>query len=400
MKKREKIIFDMLLNIVATAIPILFLQLILLPVLARDMSDAEYGLLLTIVALFDMAPAAMGNVLNNIRLLYQNDYSEKNLEGDFNILLLLLMAINVIIVGCITYSYDHKVTFLSFVLTILVSVLWLAKEYFIVAFRLKINYAAILFNNVLQAAGYAFGYLLFHFTGLWQFIYLTGSVFSIAYIFTHCTIWKERFQITPLFRATSRQGSLLLISNLLNRMLTYADRLLIYPILGGTAVSVYYAASVFGKVISLMITPVNSVVLTYLSKVKNRQDTMFKTALLMGTIACIFGYAFCILISRPILGILYPQYVSEAMRYLLLTTGTAVLYAMISIINPFILKFFNMKWQIIINGGTVIVYVVLCMGFVHFYGLFGFCCGTLITNFMKLIFMMIIYKRETDAKLI
>ena len=156
----------------------------------------------------------------------------------------------------------------------------------------------------------------------------------------------------------------------------------------------------FGKVVSLMITPVNSVVLTYLAKAKKKTDSMLKSALLVGIAVCAVGYIVCVLISRPVLSILYPQYVDSAMNYIYLTTGTTVLYALISIVDPFIMKFFDMKWQIAINGGTVIVYLGLGISLLIPLGLMGFCIGALLTNVIKLLFMIFIYYRCKELDLV
>ena len=398
---KKKIFFDMALNIFATAIPTFALQLIILPILACSMPDAKYGLLVTILAILNVVPSTMGNVLNNIRLLYNNDYIENGYEGDFNVILLLLTGINLIIVSGFLFLYERPFSCISLFLTLLASVIWIMKEYFIVAFRIKIDYIAIMNNNLLQVVGYGLGYLLYRITNRWQFIYLIGYAISLIYIFTHCSIWKEKFVITPLFKNTTWQTILLLVSNLLNRIITYADKILIFPILGGSVVSVYYAATIFGKVVSLMITPINSVVLTYLAKVKKKKDDMFSSSFILGLIVCALGYIICIVISRPVLTILYPQYVDEAMKYIFITTGTTVVYALISIVNPFILKFFDMKWQIRINGGTVVLYILLCMGLLKIWGLYGFCIGALLTNLFKLIFMLAVYmKCNTQSKII
>ncbi len=391
--KKKKIIFDMSLNLIATAIPTIFLQLIILPSLSRNMSDEKYGLLVTILALLNVVPSTMGNVLNNIRLLLDKEYSDNSYEGDFNLLLILLTFTNIIIVGLFTYYYEQTITVFNFAMILIVSALWLFKEYFIVAFRLKINYVAIMINNLLQVLGYVLGYAIYCICGYWQFIYLFGYLISLVYIFGHCSIWKEKIRITPLFKKTSTQGMLLLISNLFTRALTYADKLIIYPILGGAVVSVYYAATVFGKLVSLIITPVNSVALTYLSKESQKKDHMFKSALLLGSIVCIIGYVICVIVCRPVLSILYPKYVNDAMQYIYITTGTTVLYALISIINPFILKFFDMKWQIAINGGTVIIYLGICLPLLYLWGLYGFCVGAFVTNIIKIVFMLFIYYR-------
>ncbi len=391
--KKKKVVFDMALNIVATAIPTFVLQLLILPNLAKFMSDDNYGLLVTVLAFLNVMPSTMGNVLNNIRLLYNENYVETNNEGDFNILLAILEGVNFLSVTVFLFYYDSNLTLFTVLMTGITALLWLAREYFLVAFRLIINYRAILLCNVIMVGGYGIGYLLFLGTKVWQVIYISGLLCSLIYCFIRSRLWKEPFKITPLFKRTSTQGLLLLIAKILNRLLVYADKIIVFPVLGGALVSVYYAATVFGKVVSLMITPVNSVVLTYLAKAKKKTDSMLKSALLVGIAVCAVGYIVCVLISRPVLSILYPQYVDSAMNYIYLTTGTTVLYALISIVDPFIMKFFDMKWQIAINGGTVVVYLALGISFMIPWGLMGFCVGALLTNVLKLLFMIFIYYR-------
>ena len=390
---KRKVVFDMALNIVATAIPTFVLQLLILPNLAKFMSDDNYGLLVTVLAFLNVMPSTMGNVLNNIRLLYNENYVETNNEGDFNILLAILEGVNFLSVTVFLFYYDSNLTLFTVLMTGITALLWLAREYFLVAFRLIINYRAILLCNVIMVGGYGIGYLLFLGTKVWQVIYISGLLCSLIYCFIRSRLWKEPFKITPLFKRTSTQGLLLLIAKILNRLLVYADKIIVFPVLGGALVSVYYAATVFGKVVSLMITPVNSVVLTYLAKAKKKTDSMLKSALLVGIAVCAVGYIVCVLISRPVLTILYPQYVDSAMNYIYLTTGTTVLYALISIVDPFIMKFFDMKWQIAINGGTVVVYLALGISFMIPWGLMGFCVGALLTNVLKLLFMIFIYYR-------
>ena len=390
---KRKVVFDMALNIVATAIPTFVLQLLILPNLAKFMSDDNYGLLVTVLAFLNVMPSTMGNVLNNIRLLYNENYVETNNEGDFNILLAILEGVNFLSVTVFLFYYDSNLTLFTVLMTGITALLWLAREYFLVAFRLIINYRAILLCNVIMVGGYGIGYLLFLGTKVWQVIYISGLLCSLIYCFIRSRLWKEPFKITPLFKRTSTQGLLLLIAKILNRLLVYADKIIVFPVLGGALVSVYYAATVFGKVVSLMITPVNSVVLTYLAKAKKKTDSMMKSALLVGIAVCAVGYIVCVLISRPVLTILYPQYVDNAMNYIYLTTGTTVLYALISIVDPFIMKFFDMKWQIAINGGTVVVYLALGISFMIPWGLMGFCVGALLTNVLKLLFMIFIYYR-------
>ena len=55
-----------------------------------------------------------------------------------------------------------------------------------------------------------------------------------------------------------------------------------------------------------------------------------------------------------------------------------------------------MKWQIIVNTITVLVYLGLSVVLLHFWGLTGFCVGTLITNVLRVIFVVLIYYRSSS----
>lgn len=382
----------MILNLIATTIPIVVLQLLILPLLAKKMSSDNYGLLVTVLALLNIVPATLGNVLNNIRLLHDMEYAEKNQYGDFNILVSISELLNVIITAILLLIYCGKqYTIIDILLTIIIAILWLLREYHIVAFRLTIDYKAILVNNLIMAIGYGVGYWIFLNTLYWQVIYISGYVFSLIYIFITSKLWREPLVKTELFKMITAETLMLLIAGIFSRLIIYADKILIYPILGGTTVSIYYAATIFGKVVSLIINPISSVVLTYLAKKKSKNDKIFTYTLLVGLVVCTAGYIVCLLISRPILTILYPDFVDESMKYIGITTGVTVLMALIGLLNPFIMRFFSMKWQIVKSAGTAIVYVSLSMTLLHFYGLYGFCAGSLITYILQLLFIICIY---------
>ena len=98
---KKKILIDILTNIVAVAIPTVVLQLYILPKISSYMTSEEYGLVVTILALMNTFPSAIGNVLNNVRLLHQLDYDEMHYPGD--VPLILLVVVIRLIVICSPY---------------------------------------------------------------------------------------------------------------------------------------------------------------------------------------------------------------------------------------------------------------------------------------------------------
>lgn len=389
---KKKIFTDIFLNLIASAIPIALLQLCILPLISRYLSADEYGFVITSLSYLNVIPAAMGVALNNTRLL-NNVGSRK--KSDYNALLLVLVLCNLFALCLFLGIYADKISLIDMGLNVILSLVIILYEYHVVAFRLNINYGYIVITNVFMGIGYALGYVGFRIFGYWQCVYILGYICALLFVFRKSTLWKESFKVTEKFRETTKETVLLMLSGVFGRITTYADKLLIFPMLGGTMVAVYYAASVFSKIVSLVIAPISNVILTYTAKITKKNNRLFWTTLFSCTVVGSIGYFICILCSRPILHILYPQYVDEAMKYIYITTGTTVTHAIASVINPFLLKFLGAKWQVRINFWIAVVYVVLCICMISVAGLYGMCFGALFTNVFKLFFMCLIYVKLT-----
>lgn len=398
MTKKKKVVIDVALNVVATALPLCVLQLAVLPLMAQDMSDDKYGLVVTTLSIFSVLPGVLGTALNNIRLIFQNKYDEEGLRGDFNVIL-LWSGIGCAIACAFLFVFFGETDPVSICLLFVAALTWISREYYLVAFRLRIDYRSILVCNMIQAFGYILGYGLFLVLNQWILVYLVGQGISFAYILYKSDLHKEPFKLTKLFSETVSSISALSISHFLTRFMGYSDRMLLFPIIGGASVGVYYVSTLVGKIASMAVNPINSVMLTYLSKRQNKPGKAFYITMLSGFIVCIVSYCLIMLFGRPVLGFLYPGYVDEAMVYLPITSVTALLYVLISIAQPFTLKYYSMKWQIIINGVTCLAYVLLGMLFLNVYGLMGFCVGVLIANTAKLLFMLAVYLfKKPDSK--
>ena len=392
--KKKKIILDMGINIVASVLPVVFLQLWIFPDVSRRVGDERYGLVVTLVALLSVIPATFGNVLNNIRLLKGEDYKENEVKGDFNYLLLISETISFLLVVIISAFYLGSLDVVQILFIGFAAIFWLAREYFVVTFRINLNYVAILIDDIILSVGYVAGWGIFLLTGAWQFIYIIGYLFSLIFILFNTTLYREKITRTKLFKLTTKDSILLLLSNVLNRLMTYADKLLLYPLLGGALVSIYYSASIFSKIASLAITPITSVILSYISKIKSKPEKLFNTTFTISAVICIIVYLGCIVLGRPILSIIYPQYVNEAIKYIPLTSAAMVFSTLSTVINPFILRYFDMTWQIKVNAVSLLFYVISSYALLKLFGLYGFCIGVMITNILRTAFLIYIYKKK------
>lgn len=390
-KTRWKIFFDMCLNIGASGAPIAVLQLIIYPYLASHISSEEYGLMITLYSLWVVISNSLGNVLNNIRLLRSTEYEEEGLKGDFPFLLRNFTAINfiVILIGTLFYIKELNVVYLFF--SIIISALILFKAYFEVGFRIKLDYVSILNNGILQCLGFMLGLAFFRFFHVWQFVFLFGFLFNTIFTILKTGMLKEPFIKTKLYSNVSKDAQIYTLATFSGSLMTYADKMVLYPLMGGHVVSIYYTATILGKIIGMISGPITGVILSYISKWSNSQKKIFSKILIVGVILAVIGYGITMGISYPVINLLFPQWKDEVMVYLPITTIAIAIQTLNSFLNPFILKFYDMKWQIIIGMVSVAVYFVMALVLWNFYGMIGFCIGTVLGQLSKTLIMVFLH---------
>ena len=104
---KSKIIINVSVNICASAVPMVVLNLYILPLMSRHMNVDCYGLVLTVVSIFSVIPTTLGTALDNIRLINKSKYKSIVTYGDFNILLLIGCVIGCLLtfIGISFYNF-------------------------------------------------------------------------------------------------------------------------------------------------------------------------------------------------------------------------------------------------------------------------------------------------------
>ena len=181
--------------------------------------------------------------------------------------------------------------------------------------------------------------------------------------------------------------------------MTYVDRFIITPVLGSNMLSIYTVSSIFGKCASIAIQPIANVALGYYAQ-DNFKMTR-KKFWQINILTLLFGvimYIVAILFSGIFIKILYPTYVNSAIEYIKIANISAILITISSMIQPSILKYANVAWQIIIQLGYGLLVVVMSLIFIKEKGLYGFCYASIIANLCKISFMFILGHIEIKKK--
>ncbi len=385
---------NVILNMFSSALPIAILQLFVLPTIAAKTGSVAYGQIIAMIGLITLGSEPFGSALNNTRLLMENKYNERWIKGDFNYLILFAVPLSIIFVVFACAFYVGETEFLIIVSVAIIATTVLVQKYYMVYFRICLDYRRVLVNSIVLCSGYLLGLYLFLKGGSYLLVYLLGGILSLLNTLLRNPLLKEPAKKTKLFSETARGSGTLLFVEFSNSFIKYADRLLLYPFLGGTAVSIYYSATVISKLISMAVAPISTVILSYFSRMITMTKGMFYRMLVFTTVVGVIGYFVCVVISRPILQLLYPDWFSESVALVAVTTATAVVDAIGSVIRPAVLKFRNIKWQFLLGGSNLVLYTSLAYVFYLIGGIRGFCFGLLINSIIQLTMRIIIFLRQ------
>lgn len=379
---------DFLWNLLASMVATCALQLVVYPILAKHLSLNNYGSLLTIIGIANIIATACGNSLNNTRLILDREYQKIQKNGDFS-LIFWGMAV-IICLGFGGYCICDKFT-LSRLLVLLFTLFCFGRSYLSVEYRLVINFKKIFLSNLYVALGNMVGLLLFIFNGvtnLWPLPFLLGEFAGFMYVTMTTKVIQEPVSYTELFRRTFGKEMILLVTALSANALIYLDRLLILPLLGGTAVTTYSVASVVGKSLGVLMTPLTGVLLSYYVQkgfAMNRK-VFWKINVLTMTMAGFF-LAGCMLICRWATGILYPTVIGQAEAYLVIANLTAIVNIVGNVTQTSVLAFTPTIWQLIIQMVYCSVYLLAGVLGAKTFGLWGFSFGALLAAGVKLILL-------------
>ena len=385
MINKRQMIIDMLLNIIAASLPIVVIQLIVYPVMAKKISTDAYGVMISVYSIWMMIAGSLSSVLATVRIIHNNEYEREKIVGDYNVVFLRWIFLNSIITLCSIIIYRNILSVLDVLLIIIIAFLVLAKGYLEISFKISLNYRAVVINNLIQCIALIIGLGLFIFTNCWELTFLCGYLASFIYCaFRTNYLFEDRVK-TKLYKQIVHECRHLTAATIIANLTNYADKIVLYPLIGGYYLSIYYTATILGKIIGMLAGPINSVVLAYISKYESNSEKNFRKVTIIGVAICICAYFITVIASKPVIGFLYSQWVDEVIKFIPITTIGVLLSTLASILQPFVLKYREVKWQNLISVVNSIIYFGSSFVLLKLFGLMGFCIGVLIGMLSKVV---------------
>lgn len=389
----KKIFVDFVLNLFSSFLPLFALQFLIQPYVARAIGADRYGSLLLVLGILNIGVGVFGSTLNNARLI-DNQLYEKD-KGDYPLLLVIFCLCSSMFTFFALRLYQIPLDWFAYGVLISTSILAVSNSYLVSEYRIRLNYKNILLSKLFLTIGYGCGLLFFYHTKRWELIFFTGYCLEFIYVMSSTQISREPYIITLNIKGTLRRLLFLILSAALGSVLTYLDRLIIFPVFGGNELSIYYAASLVGKTLSLATGPMSGVLLSYIVKINSvtkKQYALYCFILLMITS---LGFLICLIISKPLIGLLYPDLLSASLLYIPYTVGASMFTVFYSFVWPFVLRFGKNPYPLIITVLKTVVYLSLSLMLIKAYGILGIAIASLFASATQALVVFLLGLRLT-----
>ena len=379
---KKKIMTDMIWSISGLVLMNVTLQFMVYPFWEKKLGEDGLGNILYLLALMNILAVSIGISVNYARITASNKGETKN-----SVYMLVLAVASVISFGAailIGFFGGVEMTLTEKLLFGLVMCFTMWRYYADVEYKLFLNYKSYFVYYLFISVGYGLGIALFYLTGLWPLALLTGECFGLAFVLLRGKIFKPDGKPAGAeIRAVVKISVLLFAAEAISTLIFNADRIALKAIIDETAVTNYYLASLLGKTMALITTPLNGVIVGYLAKYKgdlkaklmNIVSAVSLAVIVLATVACTVG-------SYIIIPILYPDQFETVKEYFIITNLAQIFYFAANVVTVILLRFSKSRYQIYVNVAYAASFCAVCVPFA-FNGFGSFCVGLLITCFIR-----------------
>lgn len=363
------------------------IQLALYPFLNKKLGADEFGVVLTLISFVAIMGSTFGTAANYSRMVTRMKNHDSN--GDYNIFLLMIAGLSVVVSIC-GLIWLNKFSVLAEVGYLALMVFTVLRYYSDVEFRLNLNYKRYFIFYLLISVGYIAGIGLFYVTHSWIVAMLCGECLAVGYVLAAGGIYRgELFKKSEYFKDNMRSLMLLSGTELIAAVILNADRLILQAVSGGVAVTIFYAATLVGKMVSMISTPLNGVVIGHLAKYDGTIKKSTFVRLCLGSIVgSLLVNIVCVGVSYVFIRIMYADIFEQVKPYLWFANLGQVFYFVANTLTVVLLKFTDEKYQLVINVLFLIAFVVIAVPMTMMWELWGMAIALVAVNLIKILLIM------------
>lgn len=384
-KKVFNIASDLVFSIAGLVLMNGVLQLLINPKLTEWMGDVAFGNLQSILAVVSIMGTSFGVAANYSRMVRSRE--KKDTNGDYNIFLTVISVL-CIAVSAVTLVIYESFSPVHFILLTALMVVTVLRYYGDVNYRMNLNYKGFFVYYAMITAGYCLGLLIYKYVSQqWMLTFIAGETAAVIFVLLHGNIFrgKNLLKRSENFGDTVKSIGILSGTNLLSSIAQQSDKIILRLAMDGGAVTTLYVSTLLGKIVSLLTTPLNGVLIGYLTKydgkITKKMLAAFAGALLGIGVVSLFA---CYIGSLIFVKFLYSAEIfAEAKQYFFLANAGQIFYFLSNCLMTVILRIASEKYQMYINFVYIIIYAAVVIPMTMTYGIWGIVIALLIVNTAK-----------------
>ena len=378
-KKGKIFLKDVTLNMIGFAIYCVAQQIILMPIISKLVDDNTFSNIVIYISILNIICNSTGGEVGNVRLVEDSKYNKASIMGDFTRILVYLIPV-ISVIGIIIFKILNYST-LQIVILILTINMANIRLYAAAYFRLKQKFNWIIIQNLLYLVGVIVGVVLMYITGNVYIALVLPELFCIIYSIKKSDLLKMKLEKTIRWKSTIKIFIQFGIVSLLTNCMAYYDRLLIYPILGATSVAIYYSITTISKMIAIVINPVSNVLLSWIARAKEENNSKILKRVLVANIPIIILVTIgSIPLTYIAMRILYIQYLEQAINLIIPVSIATAFATGATLTKAVLLKYANAQHLIYVY----IVHFALFAGIAYYLssnnGVMGFTIASIIAK--------------------
>ena len=361
-------------------------QLLVYPIWDRLFGADKYGEIVYLLSLMNIVSITLGSAANYTRITLSA--KKTTLNTPYLAIMTVSSAVTLVFSAAVCLLNQSCFTTADTVFYILLCCLTMWRYYADIEYRLRLNYKGYFIYCLLIGTGYAVGIPLMYATGIWALALLPGELLGLAFVIIKGSV----LHIDSPVRDSDMPEILRLFVTLcgsyfISHLIFNGDRILLNHAIGSSAVSIYYIASLFGKTMSLITTPFNSVISGYLARYKGGLSVQLMNILAAACVVVSAAAAgLCTLGSELILPFLYPDSYPDARDSVFICSLSQTIYFSSNIISVILLRFSGTRHQLLLNAVYAFAFFAVCIPLTIFCGINGFYIGLLITSSLRLLY--------------
>lgn len=380
-KKYKTQLGDSLWSIMGLVLMNAMMQIAAYPLLAKIFGESGYGDIQYLMAYVNIITVSIGCAANLARMTAPAEERALN-SGDYNLFLLGVSLIGIPFVFLISRFGGVTMDPITTVCYYLLFVSMTFRYYADVSYKITLRYRRYFLYYLFISIGYGIGAILVWKTHIWPLALLPGEMMGILYAYlADGTLRRRGLRPSQRFGWVAKCILVFFVSEGISNLIFNVDRLILKFLIGSSAVTIYYLATLVGKTVSLVTTPLNSVLIGYLARYEGRFTRRIMKWITLASLASFVLFTgVCMLGGYIVLWLLYPAELEAVKSFLLVGSLAQVIFFTTSFVTVFLIRFANRAYQIVINGIFGVCFFGIGIPATIYGGLWGFAVAIVAAN--------------------